>query len=209
MKNKIKTYQILLCIFVMAFFFSCHKKKECDCIINQPPEYTAYWLAPLTSWWVYKSSDTTQGFDTASVITMRQVAGYVDDPKEDPFFYCHKRIGIDILHRNSMFLGDTLLSYVSYPVGYDIYRLTFGSVNFNTTHNRALINYPLTLGSNNNNWLFNDILSIQLTNYSFSNVWHLKNTVDNTQLFFAPNVGLVKVIKPDGTVWEVVNYQMT
>lgn len=195
---------IYILISVLVLSSSCNRE-ECKELEDMPIEFTRNWLFGVGTWWVYVSSDTLQLNDTATVSKV-DIRGQTND-RSDPA-YC-QRLKIELIeHSNSALFNDN--SIIIYPtaLGELSYQLSFRSANWNTQSNGYVLSYPITPESVIGNWETIGNTSVTLYNHTFNNVWHLKSVSDNTQLFLAQDVGLVKYIRDDGTEWYLKDYSI-
>lgn len=188
----------LLCIV----HCSC-SRNECEEVQELPTSFTRYWLANEGSWWIYKSNDTPSAFDTAVVFQIIDEVNTNDD--RDPNYCYHIKIPL-ISHTNFSAFNDSITSYLPSPSGLGAYNLFFLDINWNSQSSSVCILYPPEIGFTIRDWTFLEITELNSINYNLTNVWHLMNTVDSSHLYFAPDVGLVRFIKPDKSDWNLMDY---
>lgn len=191
----------LILLSILMLSLSC--KKKCETINEAPEDFLNYWFFPNNSWWVYQRMDTTAViYDTAFATKYEE--RLVGDTK------CMWHYRIQRYHT----YADEFDQWISDG--------TYGSKRFlkivltknATTFNFDII-YPFELGDDPIGIIDYTISEISILNTpagNFESILHLDINIDRksikTDLFLAPEVGVIKTIEPDSSVWELVDYHI-
>ena len=203
-----RIFLLFACILVICTS-SC--KKECKEITKLPRNFLKYWYFDEGSWWVYKLKDSLNVFDTVKLQgSIIRLSGYEDDQRAS----CTEYAGMTTIHS---YAATDSFNYVfgqkiDYETHFDSQRNDFRVFG---NHYRYGAQSCMIYSVDNDIFLSRDTFYYSLIDISdlllpvntFTDVVRYKYS-DLLDLFYAPDVGIVKIISATGQEWELVDYHV-
>lgn len=218
MKNK--SFLITLLVLI-SMLNSCKKKCNCDDNYKKIPESTKEWFwFGNGSTWVYRLAEDTTVFDTLTF-------GGIDDRSSNKFCRsefapavgCSEILTMYFKHSNAKYFPR--YGWNTMNVGFEILKTysPHGGGEFLSLETCGpFLGFPIRLQEQFDMFTLIDTFSnYKLINNTYNNVIHstqpiLPEIEKITDIWWAKNIGLLKIIKTKGTMpkttWELINYNI-
>ncbi|OFY65079.1 MAG: hypothetical protein A3H98_07825 [Bacteroidetes bacterium RIFCSPLOWO2_02_FULL_36_8] len=206
--------KILLLTFLLTLGFSCKKEPVCN-PSELTKEFLDYWFFPQGSWWVYQKKGAFGIMDSMFCYSSTKEIAFDHDPELCDFFY-----KIFIQHSNEIFFNspdNPGYDWFSNVPGFTLNPLiSFSEVVPDSVllfpgggGGGDIYQYPLKIGNNTGQFLFVDTFQVSDTQLmiNYNKIIHIKSTYsDSSHIYLSKNIGVVKKVYPDSSVWILTKY---
>ena len=191
-----KFMKIISLFFVVILYSNCDEKNKEPLYSLMQQEFKDYTVFTKGDYWVYMNNVGVKG----SIVLIKQLfLSYKEKQQNyyrDLLLQCYVRNLNDTFVISADIFGDKNCTYFYGKGEYDVYIFYPFFKNETTFNNTTMCN-----------GFIDSIIIANTTYYNILVFENKNNNFSNTKLYYySKNIGLLKKIEFDNTVWELVNY---